>query len=219
MMSREEKLFLKLLRIYLRAGRASNEPSHSQTEAGLVLILADATEMWSIPQTWCTGSCTVNTYQYLHLLNCHFRVFYCLGFFGLQRQDVCLQSKWIFWYMVVTVLLISGLRVQMEWVWGQEKRNKMMVLERYRLIFAENWSVPISIGTDCFYLTLHTFNRTSRSPSPRTVCNWFHPDASVRMYSSKHTPPFKRRLLLVVPKRTLYASIPVILCRIYMVDE
>lgn len=60
MMSREEKLFLKLLRIYLRAGRASNEPSHSQTEVGFVLILAEATEMWSIPQTWCTGSCTVN---------------------------------------------------------------------------------------------------------------------------------------------------------------
>lgn len=38
MMSREEKLFLKLLRICLRAGRASNEPSRSQTEAGLVLI-------------------------------------------------------------------------------------------------------------------------------------------------------------------------------------
>lgn len=60
MMSREEKLVLKLLRVYVRAGRASNEPSHSQTEAGLVLIPAEATDMWSIPQTGCTGSCTVN---------------------------------------------------------------------------------------------------------------------------------------------------------------
>lgn len=34
----------------------------------------------------------------------------------------------------MAVLLISGPRVQMEWVCGQEKRNKM-VLERYRLIF------------------------------------------------------------------------------------